>query len=130
VSDWDEQAKEIAAFTLFVEDLTEARQFYGDVFDLPVYFEDDNSAVFRFGNTLINLLKIDAADELISPAVAATAGGGKRFVLTINVSDVDATCEELKKRGVDLLNGPMDRWWGIRTASFMDPSGYIWEIAK
>jgi lactoylglutathione lyase len=24
----------------------------------------------------------------------------------------------------------MDRPWGIRTASFRDPGGHIWEIAK
>ncbi len=28
------------------------------------------------------------------------------------------------------LNGPMDRPWGVRTASFMDPAGYICEIAR
>ena len=38
-------------------------------------------------------------------------------------------CAELAARGVTLLNGPMDRPWGIRTASFTDPSGHIWEIA-
>ena len=32
-------------------------------------------------------------------------------------------------KGVVLLNGPMDRPWGIRTASFCDPDGHIWEIA-
>jgi lactoylglutathione lyase len=31
---------------------------------------------------------------------------------------------------VQLLNGPMDRPWGVRTASFRDPGGHIWEIAK
>ena len=37
---------------------------------------------------------------------------------------------ELARRGVTLLNGPMDRPWGVRTASFVDPGGHIWEIAK
>ena len=32
--------------------------------------------------------------------------------------------------GVDLLNGPMNRPWGVRTASFADPGGHIWEIAQ
>jgi uncharacterized glyoxalase superfamily protein PhnB len=31
---------------------------------------------------------------------------------------------------VTLLNGPMDREWGMRTASFTDPDGHIWEIAQ
>jgi catechol-2,3-dioxygenase len=61
----------IGAITLFVEDLEVAKQFYRDVFGLPVACEDDNSAVFNVGNT-----------------------------------------------------------WGVRTASFRDPGGHIWEIAQ
>ncbi len=49
----------IGAITLFVEDLATAKQFYREVEDLPVTFEDDDSAVFDFGNTIINLLKSD-----------------------------------------------------------------------
>lgn len=59
----------------------------------------------------------------------ATRDAGVRFQFTLFVDDVDAMFEELKERGVDLLNGPMDRPWGIRTASFRDPGGHIWEIA-
>lgn len=46
------------------------------------------------------------------------------------VDDVDAMCKELAACGVTLLNGPMDRRWGIRIASFRHPGGHIWEIAK
>jgi len=42
------------------------------------------------------------------------------------VDDVDAMCAELKSRGVKMLNGPIDRPWGVRTASFMDPAGHIY----
>ena len=55
---------------------------------------------------------------------------GARFQLTIEVDDVDAVCAVLGRRGVQLLNGPMDRPWGIRTASFTDPGGHIWEVAQ
>ena len=101
----------------------------GEFQHLPVVFEDDNSAVFKFGDTLINLLAITEAEELIGPAKAANREAGSRFVFTIHVDDVDAMCAELTGRGVELLNGPMDRPWGVRTASFMDPGGHIWEIA-
>jgi hypothetical protein len=69
-------------------------------------FEDDASAVFKFKNTLINLLKTSAAHELIEPAVVGTREAGSRFQLTIEVDDVDATCAKLTSRGVQLLNGP------------------------
>jgi hypothetical protein len=39
-------------------------------------------------------------------------------------------CAELATRGVELLNGPIDRPWEVRTASFRDPGGDIWKIAK
>lgn len=120
----------ISAITLFVEDLDATKRFYREVFGLPVAFENDNSAVFEFGNTIINLLKTTAAPELIEPAGVAQADAGSRFQLTLPVDDVDAMCKELAVRGVTLLNGPMDRSWGIRTASFRDPGGHIWEIAK
>jgi len=120
----------IRAITLFVDDLEAAKQFYLKAFGLPLAFEDSNSAVFEFKNTLINLLKVSAADELIGPARVANREAGSRHVFTIEVEDVDAMCAELQARGVQLLNGPMDRPWGIRTASFMDPGGHIWEIAK
>ena len=119
----------VDVITLFVEDLQHAKSFYQEVFGLPVYFEDPNSAVFNFGNMLINLLVEPAAHELIAPEVVARRESGARFQFTIGVENVDAACEELRKRGVELLNGPMDRPWGIRTASFADPGGHIWEIA-
>jgi catechol 2,3-dioxygenase-like lactoylglutathione lyase family enzyme len=120
----------ISAITLFVEDLDAAKQFYRDVFGLPIHYEDEASAVFDFGNTLINLLKTDEAHGLIEPAPVASPESGSRLQFTITVDDVDAMCAELARRGVELLNGPMDRPWGIRTASFRDPAGHIWEIAK
>lgn len=119
----------IAAITLFVEDLEAARRFYREVFELPVVFEDENSTVFKFGETLVNLLKTSEALWLVEPARVATPDGGVRFQFTLGVDDVGAMCHELKERGVELLNGPVERPWGIRTASFRDPGGHIWEIA-
>lgn len=120
----------VGAITLFVEDLAEAKAFYARVFDLSVHAEDDNSAVFRFGETHINLLSTGAADELVEPAPVAAPEAGVRCQYTLEVADVDATCELLRERGVELHNGPMDRPSGLRTASFRDPGGHIWEIAQ
>jgi catechol 2,3-dioxygenase-like lactoylglutathione lyase family enzyme len=122
--------KGIDAITLFVEDLMAAKAFYQAVFELPIMFEGDTSAVFDFGSSIINLLQVDSAPELIAPAAVGAADAGSRFVITVPVDDVDARCAVLAERGVGLLNGPMDRPWGIRTASFRDPAGHIWEIAQ
>ena len=96
---------------------------------MPVHWEDANSAVFVFGETMINLLAVTQAPGLVEPATVAAPSSGVRFQFTLGVDDVDAMCEQLRRRGVELLNGPIDRPWGIRTASFRDPGGHIWEIA-
>ena len=121
--------KGVAAITLFVEDLDEARRFYRTVFEVEVLVEDDDSTALRFGNTIVNLLKATAAEELVAPGAVGDPESGARLVFTSDGDDVDATCAELVARGVELLNGPMDRPWGVRTASFRDPGGHIWEIA-
>ena len=122
-------ARRVGAITLFVENLDAAKRFYQEVFGLHVKFEDDDSAAFDFGNTIINLLDVAAAPSLIDPARVASRDAGSRVQLTIEVEDVDAVCAELSARGVSLLSGPVDRPWGVRTASFVDPGGHIWEVA-
>jgi catechol 2,3-dioxygenase-like lactoylglutathione lyase family enzyme len=122
-------AKGVAAITLFVDDLETARSFYAEVFGLPFVFGDDESAVFGFGNTLVNLLLASAAGELIEPATVGSRHAGSRLQLTIEVDDVDAVHADLTARGVTFLNGPVDRPWGPRTAAFADPAGHVWEIA-
>ena len=61
----------ISAITLFVEDLEATRRFYVEVFGLPVFYEDESSAVFKFGETLVNLLEAIEAPELVAPATVA-----------------------------------------------------------
>lgn len=114
---------------MFVEDRRKAKAFYERVFDVSTLNEDDVSIAFRFENTIVNLLENRAASELIDPARVATPESGSRFQLTVWVDDADAVCAELASLGVELLNGPLNRDWGVRTASFADPDGHIWEVA-
>ena len=117
------------AVTLFTEDLPATRRFYADVLGLELGFEDDNSAVYRLGGTMLNLLRVEQADELVAPAPVAGPGHGARALFTCSVADVDATAAELVRRGATLLNGPVDRPWGPRTAAVADPAGHVFEIA-
>src|SRR6185437_8944975 len=126
----DSWPRGIGAITLFVDDLAASKEFYSKVFGLPVAVEEDDAAVFNFGNTLINLLHVDSAGELVGSVGVASSGAGARHQFTIEVDDVDAACAELSSRGVELLIPPTDRPWGARTASFTDPAGHIWEIAN
>lgn len=121
--------KNVGVVTLFVQDPQRSKSFYESVFGRPTIYEDENSAVIKFENMIINLLAFSAAHELIEPAAVAEPQSGSSFQFTIWVDDTDAACAELASRGVTLLNGPVDREWGVRTASFADPDGHIWELA-
>jgi lactoylglutathione lyase len=120
---------ELEVITLFVENLQEAKAFDTDVFGLQVLYEDHDSAVIQLKNVMINLLVVFEAHDLIAPASAA-ASIGVRSMMTVNVKDADAVISELEQHCVKLINGPVDRPWGRRTAAFADPAGHVWEIAQ
>jgi uncharacterized glyoxalase superfamily protein PhnB len=120
----------IEVLTLFVDDINEAKAFYLKIFEAAVVYQDEVSCVLKFDGAMVNLLQASNAPPLVQPASVAPAASGVRFLLTIRVDDVDGVCAELQDRGVALLNGPIDRPWGRRTAAFADPSGHVWEVAQ
>jgi catechol 2,3-dioxygenase-like lactoylglutathione lyase family enzyme len=126
----DPWAKDFFAITLFVDDLTESKRFYLEVFEMPVANEDATSCAFRFPGVIINLVNQASASELIEPAPVGGPGTPARALLTLEVDDVDAVYERLRSHGVEFLNGPVDRPWGPRTATFADPSGHCWELSS
>ena len=117
----------LSAMTLFTEDLAAAIAFYRAFLQAEPVFGDPVSSVFKASETMINLLQVSAVPELIAPAKMAAPG--IRAVYTLAVADVDAQAVRLAAAGLALLNGPMDRPWGIRTLSLADPSGHVWELA-
>jgi catechol 2,3-dioxygenase-like lactoylglutathione lyase family enzyme len=124
-----ESLKSVGAITMFVDDPKRSKEFYERVFDASAIYEDENSVAFEFEKLIVNLLAERAAPELIDPTPVAGRETGERFQLTIWVEDADAVVEQLRSAGVELLNGPIDRPWGLRTAAFADPDGHVWEVA-
>ena len=116
------------AITLFIDDLESSIDFYGNKLGLELVFQDESSALYKCSNTYVNLL-IKSAVELVAPEPVGT-NNGVTAVYTLPFMDVDKAAEELVEAGVKLLNGPIDRPWGVRTVSFQDPSGHTWEIAN
>jgi catechol 2,3-dioxygenase-like lactoylglutathione lyase family enzyme len=52
------------------------------------------------------------------------------FDLYVYVGDVEALYEELRKRGAEILNGPVDTTYGLREIRVRDPHGYILAFGK
>lgn len=120
----------IEVVTLFVDDIDAAKRFYREVFATEIIMEDAQSALLAFSGAIVNLLAASDAPTLVAPLPVAPSGAGARMMFTVRVDDVDATCANLAERGIALLNGPVNRPWGRRTAAFADPSGHAWEIAQ
>jgi catechol 2,3-dioxygenase-like lactoylglutathione lyase family enzyme len=120
----------IGAVTLFVEDARRSREWYERALGFSLYYEDAVSAVMQLDNLLVNLLEVTEAPELVGPAAVGRRGGGARSLLTMWVQDTEGVHKVLTGRGVEFVNGPLDRPWGMRTACFADPDGHLWELAQ
>lgn len=121
-------AKEIGAMTLFVPDLDRAREFYQEVFGLDGQPMGGDTVMLRFTGMPVFLHKAAAAAEPLPEVLNEARNGAGQFAIIVD--DVDAVCSELAAREVKLLSGPADRPWGMRTVTFADPGGHIWEIAQ
>ena len=117
------------AITLFTDDLIAGTEFYGALLGLEEVYRDDVSVVYKCGETLINLLNTSQAPGLISPAPVGVQSQA-RAVYTLRFKNIDDLAKDLDAAGVAILNGPIDRPWGVRTLSVQDPSGHIWEFAN
>ena len=120
----------VSAISLFVEDLQTAKAFYEAIFGVDVVFEDETSVCVKFDQLFVNLLLNSSAEQQVEPTPVAGPESGSRFQLSIWIDDVDAACAALEELGVKLLTGPVDREWGMRVATFIDPDGHNWELAQ
>lgn len=125
MAEWE---KEIGAMTLLVGDLERSKTFYREVFDLSPLHEEEDSVVLRLKNMYLMLHHDPAHRSPGGQVLDLAQDGAGQFAII--VEDVDAVCAELVERGVTMISGPADRDWGMRTVTFADPDGYIWEIAQ
>jgi catechol 2,3-dioxygenase-like lactoylglutathione lyase family enzyme len=126
MAEWE---KQIAAINLIVGDLERGKSFYREVFGLTLQHEDEETAMFRFEETYVFLQRGQADRDGPSDEVLRLAQDGVGQFAII-VGDVDAVRAEFDEKDVTVISGPADRGWGMRTMTFSDPGGNIWEIAQ
>jgi catechol 2,3-dioxygenase-like lactoylglutathione lyase family enzyme len=125
MADWD---KRISAMSLVVGDLERSKTFYREAFGLVPLDEEEDLAILGFKDMYV-ALRQDPARQPPGPEVLALAHKGVGQ-FSIWVEDIDAVRAELDEHGLTLISGPADRDWGMRTMTFADPDGYIWQIAQ
>ena len=125
MAEWE---KRISAITLIVGDLERSTSFYRATFGLSPLDEEDNLAILGFQDMYVALRRDTAHQPPGRDVLALAQQGIGQF--SIRVEDIDAVRAELDEHGVTLISGPADRYWGMRTLTFADPDGYIWQIAQ
>jgi catechol 2,3-dioxygenase-like lactoylglutathione lyase family enzyme len=117
---------------LLVSDFRACFRFYRDVMGFPVGFgtEDDTYADFKVGAVNISLFdRQEMSETLRTTHLPAKPSGQDKICLVFAVENVDAICQILRSKGIQLTTEPTDHPdWGIRTAHLRDPDGNLIEI--
>lgn len=121
---------------LLVHNFAECFRFYRDALGLTVTWGDEEDSYASFtdgegdGPTLALFRRQAMAEVVGSAKLPSDAFCQDRFMLIIQVEDVDATVDKLRERGVQLTVGPQDfPDWGIRAAYLRDPDGNLIELS-
>jgi predicted lactoylglutathione lyase len=119
----------VSLITLGVVDLGRARAFYEAVGWATGAGPDDDVVFFQAGEMVVALW--DRA-RLAEDSVVEDGGGWGGVTLALNFgspAEVDATIEEARAAGAEILREPAETFWGGYSAVFADPEGHPWEVA-
>ncbi len=124
---------------IYVDDTDAALGFYRDTLDLTVQNEVENEG-FRW-ITLVTDSQPEIQIVLSSPyagrskedgdALAALVAKGEMPGPFFRTDDLDATFERVASApGVEVLEEPADRFWGVRDAAVRDPAGNMLRLEQ
>jgi catechol 2,3-dioxygenase-like lactoylglutathione lyase family enzyme len=100
------------------EDITKAKRFYGDILGLDVLM--DHGWLVTYGS----------AEKMTVQVGVAIQGGSDTPVpdLSIEVDDLDAALQRIKKAKIPIEYGPADEPWSVRRFYVRDPFGKLVNI--
>lgn len=111
------QVKRIAA-NIATKDIDAAKRFYGEVLGLDVLM--DHGWLTTYGN---------AARMTVQIGIASEGGSGTPVPdLSIEVDDVDAALDRMKKADFAIEYGPANEPWNVRRFFVRDPFGKLVNI--
>ena len=110
----------ISVVTLGVRDLAVARAFYEALGWKGAYQPDDQVCFFQAGAMVFGLW------------TALGGHGAPGIELAYNVDSpegVVATLDHAQRAGATIVRPSAPAEWGGTTGAFVDPDGYVWEVA-
>ena len=110
----------VAEIALFTDDVASVSSFHRELVGAAPVAEWPGGAVFAAGESKILVHERSAALD---------DGPPNEDHCALAVDDVDASCDALRMRGLELLVEPRDYAWG-RSAYLRDPDGRLVELAQ
>jgi catechol 2,3-dioxygenase-like lactoylglutathione lyase family enzyme len=99
-------------------DIAAAKRFYGDVLGLDLLM--DHGWIRTYGSS---------AKMSVQVGIASEGGSGTPTPdLSIEVDDLDAALQRMKKAKIPIEYGPADEPWGVRRFYVRDPFGKLVNI--
>lgn len=119
----------LSLITVGVKNLTKMREYYEKVFLWKPVSENENIVFYQLNGFMLSFYP----EHLLAKEVYEndTRTGFKPFSLAINytsTAEVDDIFSLLKQRGVVVLKGPEDVFWGGYSGYVSDPENNLWEI--
>lgn len=109
--------------------LSETKKFYTEILGFGISFENDFYLLMHAPGKTAELSFLLPNHESQQPLFhKAFAGSG--MYLTIEVNDVDALYEQIKKKGVPIKIILRDEPWGDRHFAIVDPNGIAIDLVK
>ena len=103
-------------------DFERSFRFYAEYLGLHVYREwgrgSTRGVVFFLGGGFLEL------------SGSSSTAASESVALWLQVRDVDAVGHELEEAGVDIIEVPTDKPWGLREMQIRDPDGMIIVIVE
>jgi uncharacterized protein len=119
----------VSLVTLGVQDLPQARAFYGALGWTTGAGPDDDVVFFQAGGMIVALW--DRA-KLAEDSGVEDPGGYGGITLAHNVrspSEVDAVMAQAEAAGATIARAAGETFWGGYSGVFADPDGHPWEVA-
>jgi catechol 2,3-dioxygenase-like lactoylglutathione lyase family enzyme len=117
--------------TLGVKDFKRSYKFYTETLGWkPASASQDDVAFFQTSGVVLAIYPREklAEDAIVSPKGSGFSG----ITLAYNArseSEVDEIIADLKSKGVKIIKEPQKVFWGGYSSYFVDPDGYLWEVA-
>ena len=111
---------------IFVRDMAAMRRFYQEVLGFVVARELSPGWIeYQLG---VNTLALARPSRTAADPPMPRGSAALQLAFKVPAPDVDRCAEELRAKGIDLLEPPTDQRFGHRTLFFRDPDGNLLEI--